>query len=771
MTSMASDNLGEIGLRLAKIRIPEHSRGSGYAIGNTGILTARSVIAAALDTDRHCEVIVAAAPDRAYDCTVIWDDPVSDLAIVCVNETQRRDWHLRIAPLLNPALAYPWAESVTDAVAVGFPAVSTSADESVLTWMLAESTRWDGSLAAGKLRGDRAHLTTDAEVFDVAGAPVLSLRPPLLAGVVTDHGGGRRRPRLTVSLAPDPADNSDFAQALQQVGADPIVHNMAGFIYREYFAARSVDTTGTPRRLAEVTDPAWFGTTPARSPLGEPDPYLPFVTRPEVFTLRAALTDAVGGKRPRMVVLRGASGAGTSRLAAEVLPALAELANYQLLAPLTHHGIAGLPTELLAEPTVLWLDDLERYQPGTVTQIAVDALLTQHPHLLIVATYMTRDPSPGGAATASDAELLLANTDLVHVINMAENPVWIRPDDEPPQITAAFAAAEGRSGWGAYVAAHRELLRAYDAADDATRALIDVVVDWDRSGCGERVSFETARKLWRELVPSYLSRGDLHDFMRLSDNELAVRWKNAQAAAATPVYGAAAPITLTPRGMAAHRLLRGHATSRALATPVWDNLLGAARLEPAALLAVGRQALAVGTPQRALRALEAVLLHPEMDGAGAHASVEATARRYIGAYFAHTRRYQQAIASYTDLVDTYRDAEDVVMGHQVAQALLGIGRAFDELGSFGQAQSAYLELVDTFRSSKNPVIRADMVTALLYRARSLVRSGDTAAAQGAYGELTKRYRNDFLTTVRAIVEVARAELTAINQRPSPGETS
>src|SRR5690606_3130319 len=82
--------------RLAKVRILRMSKGTGWAIGATGVLTARRVIEPLLATDpdaqaprapvpRSAEIVIGASPERSFDGEVIWQSEASGLAILNVS--------------------------------------------------------------------------------------------------------------------------------------------------------------------------------------------------------------------------------------------------------------------------------------------------------------------------------------------------------------------------------------------------------------------------------------------------------------------------------------------------------------------------------------------------------------------------------------------------------------------------------------------------------------------------------------------------------------
>ena len=67
---------------LAKVRAGR--RGSGWAVGRQGVLTARHVVAPFLDrTVNYCLAVLDPSPQgQGFDCTVVYDDAQRDLALL-----------------------------------------------------------------------------------------------------------------------------------------------------------------------------------------------------------------------------------------------------------------------------------------------------------------------------------------------------------------------------------------------------------------------------------------------------------------------------------------------------------------------------------------------------------------------------------------------------------------------------------------------------------------------------------------------------------------
>ena len=92
----AGAGAGLVEPRLVKVRAGE--RGSGWAVGTRGVLTARHVVAPFLDkrVDR-CLAVPNPAPGAAvFDCEVAWQDAGRDLALLAVDHKQVAAWALAV---------------------------------------------------------------------------------------------------------------------------------------------------------------------------------------------------------------------------------------------------------------------------------------------------------------------------------------------------------------------------------------------------------------------------------------------------------------------------------------------------------------------------------------------------------------------------------------------------------------------------------------------------------------------------------------------------
>ncbi|MEO7125484.1 MAG: hypothetical protein ABI382_05725, partial [Nakamurella sp.] len=383
--------------RLAKVRVMRVSKGTGWAIGAMGVLTARQVIEpllpaasggsasadssgaaqhgkknAGLHIGHSAEIVIGASPERSFDATVIWQSESAGLALLKISERNLATWKTLLRSTPETMLACPPQQQIDPVTAVGLPGRVGGTETSTVAWMLTPpehiigilhpvDIRDDTSGAQSDLAVDRKLLPRAARRHGMPGGVVLSDIPtPSLLGIVTSGPRGRRGPRFDIAMLPNPATDTDFAAALEAVGAKPIVFNMDGPTLQQYLRADCLDEALRPRTVRDTTELGWFGTQPARTDISEPaDPYFGWVSRPERQTLSTAIDRALAGDGPRFIVLRGPSAAGKSRLAAEVIRSHSGLAHHALLAPRLDRSILDLPRRLLPESSVIFIDNIQ----------------------------------------------------------------------------------------------------------------------------------------------------------------------------------------------------------------------------------------------------------------------------------------------------------------------------------------------------------------------------------------------------------------------------
>lgn len=804
--------------RLAKVRVKRVSKGTGWAIGATGIITTRDVVAPLLPeavpaggaslAGQSAEIVIGAGPDRSFDASVIWDSAASGLAVLAIAERNRATWTTLLRSTPATMLARPPAPPTDPATVIGLPGRPGGSETSTLAWMLTAPEQVTGALQMVYGSASRAHLdaprhtlSRTARRHGLPGGIVTAIADPgatavpALIGLVTAGPKGRRSPRLEIALLPDPTTDTGFAAALEQVGARPVVFNMDGPTLQQFLTTSSLDPALYPRRVRDTTDLGWYGTKLARTDIAEAaDPYFGWVSRPERQSLSTKIDRALAGDGPRIIVLHGPSAAGKSRLAAEVIRSHAGLRDHALITPRRDRSILDMPRRLLPEGCVVFVDNIQDYPATALTHERTRVLLQERPDIMVVATVLdlpevtggTRlvdsgqarreeaDPAdeagpdfPLATASLSGVHTVLDDDILTIAMTVGAAPVWARAGGSSSRSDWAIARARKQGlGLGEYLAGYHDLVDHYTAATWPTRALVNLVADWGRSGIGEALPVALARRLWEQLVPAQLPRDELRAFTVMTPIEREKLWRGALRYACDDVLGCTSLIVEDAENLVASEFSRVHIDQGAISGQLWEYLISAHPATPAQRVDLGLAALESGAPRRALRAFESVLYFRDSDRLTAEqrAPIEVIARRGIAIYHARTGRDEQAIMVYTDLVDSFGASDDPDVGEQVAQALLGIGLTFSKLGSHGQAMSAYTELATRYRDHPSPILSEYVAKALLGQATTAAIMGRTDEEASAYADILARCSQDPALAVQEIVAIARAAVDRAQQR-------
>jgi tetratricopeptide (TPR) repeat protein len=359
---------------------------------------------------------------------------------------------------------------------------------------------------------------------------------------------------------------------------------------------------------------------------------------------------------------------------------------------------------------------------------------------------------------------VIDDTALTRVITVPSQPEWQVPPAAPAEVAGTIGeAARAGVGLGEWLSGYPDLADRYTAARWPTRALVDLVVDWDTSGIGVPLPSGVAYSLWEDYAATRLPRDELRRFMRLTDHEIHHEWTEAQAFAEREVTLGAALITVGTEGLMASEFSRVYSARTAVSARIWDHLLHTYPATPEQRLNLGLRALEFGTPQRALRAFESILFYRDEDAAaGRSLLVEITARRGVALYHACLGHDEQAVVAYTDLIDTFGGHDDAEVAEQVAHALLGLGITFGRMGSHGQAASAFGELIGRYGDGKLVGMRVQVAQGLIGQAVTFGQLGRRSDEISAYTEVLDRYERDDSSALAAMCDVARAALDRLH---------
>jgi len=485
--------------RLVKVRAGE--RGSGWAVGARGVLTARHVLRPFLDgrVDR-CLAVPGPRPGAAaFDCTVVWQDPDREIALLAVDQAQAAQWAHAVGRVPDPALAAPGTGGLA-AEAVGYPDATVDLDfphpELVLGWL-----KPAGGAVSGRMTFDVDGSVPDSALLwhGMSGAAVRDRPDGRLLGLVVSVDESRERRRLYVALLPDPSVDAKFAAALSEVGARPVREAADAPAVSRLLAV--CDQSGRPPAVREVTRLDVFGVRKARTDIDtHGDPYYPYVGRQLDRDLAGALDRRASGTETRALLLVGAAMSGKSRTGAQALRSHPVLSGRSLLVPQRDADLAEVVDLAPAGGAVLWLDDLNTFAAG-LNSGAVRYWRTR-PDVVVVAT-LRSDQLSGlvGNPSLRPAWAFVADESLVEQFPL--------PDEWSAADQRALAEAEARVrtkvaagiSLGEVLAGAQELRDRLAAGDPFQRALALTVIDWSRTGLTGRIPQALAEELWAAYLP------------------------------------------------------------------------------------------------------------------------------------------------------------------------------------------------------------------------------------------------------------------------------
>ncbi|MER6960512.1 MULTISPECIES: trypsin-like peptidase domain-containing protein [unclassified Streptomyces] len=485
--------------RLAEVWAPPGRPGSGVVFGARGVLTARHVVAGAGDGVKAR--VVRRAQQRVgswVSMRVVWESEAWDLALLMVREGDggERNW---LVPTSDPPVvvrlggrAEPGCE------AVGFPDQETHRPADGAARDLRQTEQATGTLLPGGqakapvTRGrvlPRAWLPLDTDSSTastpegwggMSGAGVVLGDGRLAAVVVAVDRSHQLRRLYCVPLADVLDAEPALRTTLRRVTGAPVIATARhAATLRRALVSTCLGPDGMPLRLAEDLDLGSFGVKRVDLP-GEP-PYLRYVPRDGDGELRTALGEAA--RTGRMLLVVGKSGAGKSRSAAEAVRS--RFPKHRLLRPVEGrlaetvelpHGDIG--------PSVVWLDDVERYHVGGLGEMLRRLLATG---ALVVATVRSDELA---ALTESHSPVGEALTDRTLVQQLVWRREWSDPERRRvPQRVAHPALRQAvalRVALGVWCVAGPQLIQRslHSEPDDypCRGHLLRAVLDWYRTG-------------------------------------------------------------------------------------------------------------------------------------------------------------------------------------------------------------------------------------------------------------------------------------------------
>jgi Trypsin-like peptidase domain len=372
--------------RLVKVRAGR--RGSGWAIGQRGVLTARHVVQ---DFLAHQAEACLAVPDPApgtavFGCTVSWEDAVRDLAVLQIRAEQVQAWDTAIGQRPAPVLAKPGTDKV-DATAVGYPAVAIDSD-----WPQPEQVPGTllptGGAVSGRMPFDvDTSLPDTADLWKGISGAVLRDRHGRLLGVVIEADNKRQQRRLYVSALPDPECDPKFAAALISVGAVPVLEAADAPHARELLALLD-EPVGRPYTAITVPNLGELGTRESRTDIDtHGNAYYPYIARTVDTDLVNAIDRRVSGQDDRLLLVVGEPMTGKSRTLAEAIQRHMTVSRMDLLVPHGQCDLRQLARFVPVTGALLWLDDL--IERVTALDRGLMQSLLRIPHLIKVGSLRT----------------------------------------------------------------------------------------------------------------------------------------------------------------------------------------------------------------------------------------------------------------------------------------------------------------------------------------------------------------------------------------------
>ena len=495
-----------------------------------------------------------------------------------------------------------------------------------------------------------------------------------------------------------------------------------------------------PYRLG--ADPTGYGN---KDTYGPGDPYVPRTVDKD---LRPAMSEP-----GRLVLLVGPSKAGKTRTAFEA--AKDKWPQARLAKP-----DAGTMRDLIAHPRVsgsdwplvVWLDDLERYLtgPNPLTPAALEQLLLRPGDTVVVATLRREERSRlnQGGELARDARQLLDNAKATtfDLDPTSEDPVEkaTAQDAYPGLDLSQYGLAEQLAGAPA-------LLDMYRDANPVLKAVLQVAVDWQRTGMARPIPHTDLLELARPRATAIAKHSTPTDAQLIAAIEQA----------RTPPTGfgptcqvAALDIDDPDATEWAYRPYpylvdadddpTGH--PRRIPDKAWTQALD--RATPDDLDLIGRAAYLQHALPFSLAAWRAL---------ADQGSSEALFN--MGVTLSQLDSQKDAIAAYDDLLNRFGGDPAPAVREQVARAMVNKGYILRyKLDSPEGAVDLFNKVVIRFGDSREPAVREQVAIALFFEGFTLSdRLHRHTDAVAVYDDLLGRLGEDPEPAVRGYVAKALVE--------------
>lgn len=459
-----------------------------------------------------------------------------------------------------------------------------------------------------------------------------------------------------------------------------------------------------PSFLVSQADPTRIGIDAAAQdvlPGGEVPEYVP---RDADDDLRSAMRAAFAGTGKWLVVVMGPSKVGKSRAAFEAVRASAPGPSARLVAPVNAAAVTTLATtpDHRGPHDVLWLDDLEPFLNDGLTRATLQAWRERNEGAIVVATYGGKGSErvAGSSGLGSIATQVLAAAVEIPLDATVEHEV------SGLAVSSEQAASIARHGLAAYLVAAPELERKLatrrhapgDAECPEGVAVVHAAVDWARCGRIDAISTDVLRGLWPTYLPPTCEASS-------ESFAVALEW------ATRPVTGTVSLLQRTGGGHVAFDYVVRTVRDRSSSTPppeaTWE-----ASIEGASDF----QALAVAEAAYDHRRLDLTERTLSTAHASAVEDVAALAGYNLGVLLTEVGSLDAAVATYSDVVRRFGEAQNLEVRESVAGALHNRAVVLVEMGLVEAAVETCDEALERFGDASHEVLRTQVAKVLINKA-------------------------------------------------------
>jgi tetratricopeptide (TPR) repeat protein len=711
--------------------------GSGWVVGQRGVLTARHVLEPSAEVVQVRRADAEAAEAWA-DAALRWRHPVLDVALLEVVPGEGQRWDPPRDP--SPRLAGVGTRAIS-CEAVAFP------DSQVQPSELRGSEQVPGRLqpAGGARDPNRlvpldvdTSVPDDADLWKGFSGSAVHDEHGRLVGVVVRAHPERQRRRLLVALFEEACLDPAFPEAAQSVGLHPVVEDRLAPAWRGSVNARSLTPAGVPAAVGYIEDLRVFGVHAVLASDTGTGPYPPYLPRDIDVELDQLLAEAVEGGGRRLVLVVGDSAAGKSRSAAEAVRRHPVLRMRPLVVPLYGQLSRLLDLGAALDATVVWFDDLDKHLPRGLEPAALHRLLIEQPSAVVVATIQASQLRARQGDLSDPAWVLLKDDTQVGQIALEaalskRERRYARSWFVNPSLLAALAQGVGLGEW---LVGGPQLMLRLNAGKPLDRHLVDTVISWYRTGLKQAIAESDLRAHWASTLAEPLGTR-----LRAQSASAQERlFRSALDWACEPVMTRdlfeQALLKERTDGYEANDYVVDHVAKQPdrpmVPDVLWDRALQVAMSDdPARTQRLWRVGVAAYQERRSLIAMSS--MSALADAGDGRAMVN------VGILLTELGRSEEAVGVYDEVVARFGDGREPALREQVAGALINKGAILGKLGRSEEAVGVYDEVVARFGDEAEPALRERVAGALYNKGVTLGELGRSEEAVGVYDEVVARF--------------------------------